>query len=43
MLVLCCIIIALDPPNEPQFTQCISYNNNEPALQVLSYVRKFTF
>ena len=28
-----------DPPNEPQFEYCISYNNGQPTLQVISHVR----
>ena len=26
-------------PNEPQFEYCISYDNGQPALQVISHVR----
>ena len=30
-----------DPPNEPQFEYCISYNNGQPVLQVISHVRMY--
>ena len=35
---VCAYILCLDPPNQPQFTQCITYSNGHPSLQVLSYV-----
>ena len=31
-----------DPPNQPQFEYCISYNDGQPELQVISYVCKYS-
>ena len=31
-------IYIADPPDQPQFKYCISYNDGQPTLQVISYV-----
>ena len=35
-----CVFLT-DPPNEPQFKYCISYNNGRPVLQVISHVSTY--
>ena len=37
-----CLLPSADPPNQPQFEYCISYNDGQPTLQVISYVCKYS-
>ena len=32
-----------DHPSQLQFEYCISYNDGQPTLQVISYVRKYVY
>ena len=32
------ILLSVDPPNQPNFTQCVSYKNGQPALHFFSFV-----
>ena len=41
-MYLCVFGSLPDLPNEPQFEYCISYNNGQPALQVMSHVCTYT-
>ena len=34
--------LSLDPPNQPQFTHCVAYDNGQPTLRVMSYVSFLT-
>ena len=41
-LYMCLLLPSADPPNQPQFEYCISYNDGQPTLQVISYVCKYS-